>query len=402
MKEFSGFEWLLIDLANNFGLDKVTFEERISWSKTNFKNIDTFIDQADGPYLFQKSILAIREVMKGKASGHIVKLDAVCSGIQLMSALTGCVDGSTITGLVCPNTRYDAYAEVCTQMNKILTEDKIQEVHVSRPEAKEAVMTAAYGSRLVPERIFGQYVHYFYDAANQVAPGAFWLMDVLIESWNKGALSHQWSLPDGFQVYVPVMETLKKKAEIDELWHYEMTVQFKENKGTSKGLSNAANVIHSIDAYVLRTMVRYCTYNKALLWWTDEITATLLSYKPTEVTNKSITKMINWGIVDITILDHIDSTELNQIPKPMLIKLNQILTKMSTYKPFELVTVHDAFGSHANNCNIVRYWYKEILADLADSNVLEVILNTLYRRQSKFTKFGDISTLIRNSNYGLC
>jgi hypothetical protein len=48
---------------------------------------------------------------------------------------------------------------------------------------------------------------------------------------------------------------------------------------------------------------------------------------------------------------------------------------MLEHKPFPLVTVHDEFKAHANNINQVRWHYKEILAEIADSNVLDCWVN---------------------------
>jgi DNA-directed RNA polymerase len=30
-RQYTGWQWLLIDAANHFGLDKLLFEERIEW-----------------------------------------------------------------------------------------------------------------------------------------------------------------------------------------------------------------------------------------------------------------------------------------------------------------------------------------------------------------------------------
>ena len=50
----------------------------------------------------------------------------------------------------------------------------------------------------------------------------------------------------------------------------------------------------------------------------------------------------------------------------------------------------------------MRYWYKEILAELAESNVLQYLLTELMGRPIQFKKYAEIADLIRNSNYALC
>ena len=81
MKTFTPFEYLLIDCANHYGLDKQVFEARILWAKTNLHRLSE-IDpsEADEPEQFTKAVQTIQNVINGQSSGHIVRLDAICSG----------------------------------------------------------------------------------------------------------------------------------------------------------------------------------------------------------------------------------------------------------------------------------------------------------------------------------
>ena len=137
MTRFSGFEYLLIDAANSFGLDKLLFEERIQWCRDHLDELESLTDKAESAYLYIKSVAAIRKAQQGIPTGHLVALDAVCSGLQIMSAITGCLSGARATGLVDPNRRADAYTEQTQRMQVILGND----IHVSRKDAKAALMT---------------------------------------------------------------------------------------------------------------------------------------------------------------------------------------------------------------------------------------------------------------------
>lgn len=141
MKHFSGWEWLLIDAANNFGLDKLLFEERIQWATDNLSNLEAFADQAETKPLYIKAVMAIRKAQQGKPTGHLVAVDATCSGIQVMSALTGCISGADATGLVDPDRRADAYTQTTAVMNDILGGG----LEVSRKDAKDSLMTLKVG-----------------------------------------------------------------------------------------------------------------------------------------------------------------------------------------------------------------------------------------------------------------
>ena len=63
----------------------------------------------------------------------------------------------------------------------------------------------------------------------------------------------------------------------------------------------------------------------------------------------------------------------------------------------------DEFKCHPNYMNHLRYHYKEILADLADSNLIDDLLSQLYGQEGTFDKLSkNLGNKIRNSNYALC
>lgn len=50
----------------------------------------------------------------------------------------------------------------------------------------------------------------------------------------------------------------------------------------------------------------------------------------------------------------------------------------------------------------MRHWYKEILAELADSEILSDIMSQLHQSPGKYEKLSsDLSKYIRQSNYSL-
>ena len=62
----------------------------------------------------------------------------------------------------------------------------------------------------------------------------------------------------------------------------------------------------------------------------------------------------------------------------------------------------DQFNALPSNVDWVRYHYKEAVADLAKSNVLDHLFSQLLKQPVKYQKLGDISEQIRNSAYALC
>lgn len=410
-KAFTGWQWLLIDAANQYGLDKKEFEDRISWTECHLQHLESLADSAETKPLYLKAVMAIRKAQKGQPTGHMVGVDAVCSGIQIMSVLTGCEAGASATGLVDPNVRSDAYRAVTDEMNVVLGGT----VNVTRPDAKKATMTSFYGSKMQPKNIFGAdtpELDAFYEAAQKVAPGAWDLLQTLLASWKPHALFHAWKLPDGYDSRVKVMTKQESRIDVETLGS-SFTYQYYENTGAKKGLSNAANLTHSVDAYVLRSMHRRCNYDLEMA--TDA--ATLIEI---ELIQRTMSRMVGEGILppkvryymdqydrssmaDIVILPYLDDYSVKCLSTEHLRGLARILSGMLEYFPFEIVTVHDEFKCHANNVNHMRSQYREILAEIADSNVLDDLLSQLHGTPGIFPKLSNtLGAKIRNSEYALC
>lgn len=240
MKEFNPMQYLAIDIANQFGLDKLNFEDRIHWVKTNEKYLEDYQDQAEEPLLYYKAVKALREVQAGKPIGHTVALDSASSGLSLMSTVMRCKSGASLTGLIDPDNRVDAYTAITEHLNSSLD----SELAIPREDSKKALMTYLYGSRKVPEEVFGTNVDLFYETVEEECNGAYTLLQILLDSWDKKALSHSWYLPDGHYAHCPVMQTVSKRINLSE-WEYTPVATVKENTTLKYGLSNAANVVHS-------------------------------------------------------------------------------------------------------------------------------------------------------------
>lgn len=422
MKEFTGWEYLLIDVANNHysGLDKSLFEERIEWATQNLEGLEEEAKDRiwkERP-MYIKAVAAVRKAQHQIPTGHLMGFDAVCSGMQIMSALTGCFEGAKATGLVDQHRRADAY----TDLTMIMTQYLGQQVMIKRDSVKNAVMTSLYGSTAEPKKEFGEgssELDAFYKCMFVLCPGACELLQILLNSWQPYALEHSWKLPDGFDAKVKVMEEQTARIEIDELNHSTFTYVWYENEGSETGKKNAANVVHSIDGYVLRTLIRRCNYDAELLEWAhyrigDELVARALDPKNGWDCNHSallqqdekfayyVEQFERSSLADIVILPHLGDETLSALNTDHLQALAKIINTMREHEPFELISVHDDFKCHPNNMNSVRKHYRNILADLADSDVLQDILCQIHGTIGTFPKKShDLSKYIRQSNYAL-
>lgn len=209
------------------------------------------------------------------------------------------------------------------------------------------------------------------------------------------------------------MQSKETRIEVDELNHTTFTTYVKVNQGSKQGLANVANIIHSIDGYLLRTLIRRASFNEnkvkqALLEIQSELAARM-SGAPTheaEMTDdlQNMLTIYDYSkMLDISIIDHIDYNNVALLPHSLLVKLELTLTKMVELGSSPVLTVHDAFRAHPNHCDTVRYWYKEIMSELAESNILAYIVSQVIGKRVAFVKKSkNLPELIRNSNYGIC
>lgn len=423
MANYTGFEYLLIDICNQGHDDKLLFEERIQWTLDHMDQLEAHtanVAAKDMP-MYVKAVQTLRKAQQGLPTGHLIGLDAVCSGVQIMSVLTGCYEAAKATGLVDPNRRADAYTQTTKEMKTILGPN----FDVSRPDAKLAFMSTFYGSSAKPKEVYGEdtpELDAFYEAAVTVAPGPWELLQDLISSWNPNALVHQWKLPDGYDAVVKVMvkktnkDGTSPRIEVDELDHASFTYEYSVNECSEYGLSNAANCVHSVDAWVLRSMHRRCNYDEAMVKQADLLILDELMARATGDSEQlvSVTEMIGKigyyrsqyersTVADVVILPYLDACDVQFLSTEHLEALHAIVTGMLAYKPFELITIHDEFRALGNNLNHVRNQYKAILAELADSSLLDDLLSQLYGEPRVFKKLSaDLSSYIRGSAYALC
>lgn len=415
MKKYSPIEWLCIDIANQFGLDKKTFEVRIQWVKDNYHRLTVLASPKKERPLYVKAVMGLLRAVKGQAIGHVVGLDATCSGMSIMSVLTKCYLGCLATNLIDPDTRNDAYTMVTDRASQYLGGG----LAIERGDAKDATMTALYGSQKTPRDIFGEdspELEAFYKGLTDIAPGAVELLGDLRAAWQPFALEHKWVLPDNFHARIKVMQKVEDaRVEVDELDHSTFSMDYYVNEGTKKDLKLVANVTHGFDAYLLRSLQRRCSYD----WATVQRALRLLINERnrrhaggTEFVLDEVTELMHVylerydssRVADVVILPHLTKENVQYMEDSHIDRLNEICTSMLSHEPFDVITVHDEFKCHPNYCNDMRYHYASILADLARGKALEDVFKQITGVEPTYANAmnGDeLANLIMNSNYAI-
>ena len=258
-QEFEAKQYLLMDIAGNFGHDKEDWDFRLDWAEAHLADfqriamMDQFnlsnnylMKQADSPAMFYAGIMAYKRAMEHKPIGYGISLDATASGIQLLSIMAGCEDSARLCNVIPSSAtedhREDAYTTLYGSMKTRVSSDLV--TNVTRAMAKDSIMTAFYGSKAVPKRHFGEgdMLSAFYDTLETDTPGA-WALNVYLQGlWREYALGHAWVLPDNFHVIVKEMNQVSRTVQ----WGNQPTdVYVTKNIGTKTGLSLCPNTVHS-------------------------------------------------------------------------------------------------------------------------------------------------------------
>ena len=133
-----GWYWFKIAIANAFGLDKATWTKRLEWFKANEKDIlaGNLNDQASEKHLYKQAVDAYNEALITGKTGYIVRLDATCSGPQLMATVMRDVELMEKLNVLGDSERKDFYTIVTNEMKSLGSTQTFL-----RDDIKKAIMT---------------------------------------------------------------------------------------------------------------------------------------------------------------------------------------------------------------------------------------------------------------------
>ena len=376
----TGLEYLKIDIASNFGLDKKTWDQRIEWYDQNESKLDTLIKKADTPALFYAGMEAMKKAKAGEPSGYPISLDATSSGLQILACLTGDRKAAELCNVINTGKRQDAYTVIYHRML-----DKIggQVGVIKRDDTKQAILTSLYGSQAVPKQVFGTgaLLSVFDNTMSESAPAAWDLNKAWLALWDPTVWEHSWTLPDNFHVHVKVMG-----EEVETIHVFETPIDISRyvNMPVEEGRSLGANTTHSIDGYVVREICRRCNYDvdqiKRIRQMIEEIKG---GYEPSHIVDANFemvkTLMQLWektGMLSARIFDHLDYTNIRHVNLEPIEELLASLPK----KPFKVISIHDCFRCLPNYGNDLRMQYNRQLFEIARGNLLQHIMRAITGR----------------------
>lgn len=339
-QSFTGRQYLMIDIANGYGLDKQSWDHRLEWFNTNQHQLDALVQSADEPALFYAAVQAWKKVEAGEPIGYMVSLDATSSGLQLLACLTGDRKAASICNVIDTGERADAYTIIYNRMVQEIGEA----AKIERDDTKQAIMTAMYGSTAMPKLIFGEtgpLINAFYGTMKESAPLAWELNEAFLAMWRPDALINSWVMPDNFHVHVKVMDTVTETVHFANM---PVDVHYKVNRPTEEGRSLGANTIHSIDGMIVRELVRRCDYDPMNVQRVRNLLdhsngSSVMKETLSEDDNMVVTLWDHYnrtGYLSARILDHIDFDNIGYVDASAIEALLESLPK----KPFKVLSIH--------------------------------------------------------------
>lgn len=390
-------EFLKADVAARFGMDKVSWKDRLTWFENNKDNLHNLVHKAKEPALYYAAICAWEDHLNGVPSGYGIQFDCTASGIQLLSIMTHDLSAANACNVVGDEIE-DAYLVVYNKMQEILGESN----PIDRDDVKTAVMTGFYGSEAEPRKLFGEEtaeIAAFYEAMEFVAPRCWALNNMLLEyqKTNTDDYSYDWVMPDNFYVHCKVMEVV---AENVECLGSVREVKYRVNRPHERNRSLGANLTHSVEAYVVRECIRRTTMSIELRM---RISMVLAGHHIDTVQGNAYMVSLLWlrykqsGMLSARIFDYLDSETITLVDRSTIIRLYRSIQRSYAIRP-----VHDCFALLPNYASEFLQLFRTVYAELAESDMLKYILEQVTGDTVQtFPKEANFSDMIMQSKYVL-
>lgn len=252
--------WTKVEIASQYGEDKLSFNDRV-------KFVDENLQMIKNTTLSLACKTAINNLETGTVG--LVGLDSVNQALQLYGVLRADIATASSACVGSGNIRTDAYKLFADKLNEALSTNEF-----NRDICKKPLMVTLYGSSKASSSLIENLIaqncsdtlNIIYametdewssivsNVLNELFPLAMATMAYIRDEIQvDNAVSYHWKLPDGFQVDY-VVKT-KVNYEVD-LFGIHLTGHVDTYGANAHNRGLAPNVIHSVDGYIVRQMVR--------------------------------------------------------------------------------------------------------------------------------------------------
>jgi DNA-directed RNA polymerase len=283
--------WLSFHVATTWGLSKDTMADRVKWARENIDLIDRIAldpirnkewQDADEPWCFLAACIEYKACVIDSTkhlSGLCLGIDATCSGLQHLSALTRCGATAALVNVTPTDKPADAYKTVAEAAKKHLPKE--QQGWINRRTTKRAVMCTPYGVTMSSARGYirdqlikdgykeqlrepgvlnGIVKAIFNEAIPEVIPGPVqvmaWLKRSAGEIIDRGETTITWTSPSGFVVNQHLNKTNTIRVDTRIMGGARVNCQVADGFTNEPDRAHhksalAPNAVHSMDAALI-------------------------------------------------------------------------------------------------------------------------------------------------------
>lgn len=398
MKKLTGYEYSLKTLANHAfkGSDKETLEVQVALGKKLLPMLPKLstmagVKEFSAKHTLEASnvrgVMALSKDILNHEFGW-VPLDTASSQSLITSAITR--DNECLNKIfhLNDNLPSDIYTTIGEKIRKTFNLGDIP-----RKVIKKALMAWGYGgySHLVqltevkPETLNAVMA----DIAKELGfTGIFNMRQACLDAWDEDAIEHKWELPDGYQIHQVITQDSFARDMLTGEYIYpakrvEITLNGKQrgidcrwskigtrNQKESGTRSIGANLIHSVDAFLMREIVRRC--KKDFIIKPEEFKEVVGYSFDIQVKDSKAENLYNmWketNIVSLNILNHLSYGDY--LPRPYWEAIVQVIDDLPK-EGFDIRPIHDEFACLPRYANEMRYQFNHLIAELYLSTILQ-------------------------------
>lgn len=297
VKDQMALDYLKVAFCNEAFTDKISVEEAVEWfdSKTP-EELDEYANHRakemgdHDAYPALRGILNdYRDALEGKPVGTIVPWDATNQAAQVYAVLSRDMQTALISNIAFAGEREDAYGKLATILNR-----RLHSTIFDRNNVKYAFMTYLYGAgqsmilngytafnpgdAKTRDQAIGRFFPFSMDDAEkwdifvksmeELLPAAVHYMEVIYKFADEKRSKYRWTMPDGFIVETTTWEQEEVIAHYFKLGtNMEASstptgsIFAKRETGVNSSKALAPNIVHSIDSYILREVVRRADFD---------------------------------------------------------------------------------------------------------------------------------------------
>ena len=398
MKELTSYEYALKTLSNHAfkGSDKETLEVQVALGKkllpilpvlSTMEGVKEF---STNHVLEASNIRGIMSLSKDILNNEFgwVPLDTASSQSLITSVITR--DSECLNKIfhLDTNSPSDIYTTIGEEIRSTFELGDIP-----RKVIKKALMAWGYGgsaglcslTQTKPEQLNEVMQSIAYDLGFQ---GIYAMRQACLDAWDEDALEHCWKLPDGYEIHQVITQDTFARDMLTGQYIYpakrvEITLNGrqrgidcrwskvgKRNKRESGTRSIGANLIHSVDAFLMREIVRRCKQSFEIK--PEDFKEVIVSGSKMVVLDIKALDIYNmWketNVVSLNILNHIHEGDV--LPEDYYNAVCKVIDTLPS-EGFDIRPIHDEFACLPRYANAMRRQFNRLIAELYQSTMLQ-------------------------------